>query len=812
MSSTRQVQKKDHTRQALISAATRLFAERGIYQTTIDDITEAADLGKGTFYKHFGSREEMVAATLRRGFDLLLAHLAEQDDNASDLATFFLMRHLAFFEQHPDYLLLFHQARGWLKLLQEKESPIREEFRRYLSALETEIAKSYPQRRFSEQELQNDALLIAGSISGALSFGYTLGGGLPLTPELRNQLLSQLRAILPPPSLPLAASTPSPRIFTSKPAAEPKDGATWSHEHFFAEAADWMVDLGQNLDLETLRSRVLERINRNHFATYSDDDDRHDLDRVIVRDCVRVGRSLLHPRSERLAGFSLLGTLQGVAHGYTRSDLSPAFWAELCHLVRGIEGRVRLHESADPWSQADLSGRGAATLRSDTLDDLGATMLAAMAKIASGLDEEALLRRASQATRLQKQLGGNKHEWFDWRWQLKHIAKSEEALAAMAALSDAEKLSLRQARDMGIPLGITPYYAALFDEKPDGARDRALRAQVIPPPSYIAAFGTHGGASDFMLEADTSPIDLVTRRYATIAILKPYNSCPQICVYCQRNWEIQGPLQVGAQAGKDSMAAALAWLAEHPTVHEVLITGGDPLMLSDLKLKKLLDGLAALPHIERIRIGTRMPVTLPMRFTPALCKLLQSYRVPGRREVCLVTHVEHPYELTLDFVNAVNRLRKAGIPVYNQLVYTFFVSRRFEAAKLRRLLRRCGVDPYYTFYPKGKDETLDYRVPIARLLQEQKEEARLLPGLARTDEAVFNVPGLGKNYLNAWQHRDLIGIRPDGARLYEFHPWEKKIVAQSSYVGEDVPLLDYLLRLKAIGEDPRDYQSIWTYF
>ncbi|HPA47929.1 MAG TPA: KamA family radical SAM protein, partial [bacterium] len=202
----------------------------------------------------------------------------------------------------------------------------------------------------------------------------------------------------------------------------------------------------------------------------------------------------------------------------------------------------------------------------------------------------------------------------------------------------------------------------------------------------------------------------------------------------------------------------------------------------------------------------------PMRFTDRLTQLLGSFRAPGRREIAVVTHVEHPYEITPDMVTAVDRLRREGIPVYNQLVYTFYVSRRFEAALLRRLLRLAGIDPYYTFNTKGKEETKAYRVPIARLLQEQKEEARILPGLERTDEAVFNVPGLGKNYLRAHQHHDLLSIRPNGARVYEFHPWEKNIAPQNTYVGDDIPILDYLNRLREIGEDPADYQTIWYYF
>ena len=350
----------------------------------------------------------------------------------------------------------------------------------------------------------------------------------------------------------------------------------------------------------------------------------------------------------------------------------------------------------------------------------------------------------------------------------------------------------------------------------DSVRDRAIRAQVIPPKSYVEKITEakrFGVCLDFMLESDTSPIDLITRRYPAICIFKPYNSCPQICVYCQRNWEIEDAMEPGAMAQEDQLAAATNWIREHPYIHEVLITGGDPLAMDDRAIESILEKIADIPSIERIRIGTRTPVTLPMRITDDLVDIFSRYRQAGKRQIAVVTHVQSAYEITPDMVAAVNRLRLKGIPVYNQLVFTFFVSRRFEAANLRRLLTLIGIDPYYTFNTKGKEETLEYRVPMARLLQEQKEEARLLPGLSRTDESVYNVPGLGKNYLKANIHRDLISVLPDGSRIYEFHPWEKNISnITKTHLNEDVPILDYLLRLDAIGENITEYETIWYYY
>jgi len=345
---------------------------------------------------------------------------------------------------------------------------------------------------------------------------------------------------------------------------------------------------------------------------------------------------------------------------------------------------------------------------------------------------------------------------------------------------------------------MTPYYLSLMDDEDPGAFDSAVRAQVIPPLDYIHIMSrlrsTATTSLDFMKEKDTSPCELITRRYPSICIMKPFNTCPQICVYCQRNWEIDDAMAKGAYAGNKKIDDAIKWIKDHPGIHDILITGGDPLAMGNTVLKNILKKVAAINHVERIRIGSRTPVTLPMRITEKLADILASFHKAGKREVVLVTHVQDLYELTDDMLQAVQRLRARGISIYNQLVYTFFVSRRFEAAALRKKLRLIGVDPYYTFNTKGKEETLSYRVPIARLLQEQKEEARLLPGLSRTDEAVFNVPGIGKSYLRARQHRDLLSILPSGSRVYEFFPWEKNIskTTPHSYIFEDVSILDYL--------------------
>ena len=297
-----------------------------------------------------------------------------------------------------------------------------------------------------------------------------------------------------------------------------------------------------------------------------------------------------------------------------------------------------------------------------------------------------------------------------------------------------------------------------------------------------------------------------------IAILKPVMTCPQICVYCQRNWEIEDVYSTSAILSREKLENALLWLAETPEINEVLITGGDPLILANARIKDMLSKLSSMKHIKRIRIGTRTPVTLPQRITDSLVKDINRFHNPGKREILIITHFEHPYEITPQAMEAVQRFRCCGIGVYNQLVYTFYNSRKFEAAALRQKLRLIGVTPYYTFNTKGKEETDDFRVPIARLMQEQQEEARLLPGAVRTDEIVFNVPRLGKNYLRTTEHHDVISILPDGRRVFEFHPWEKKLSLVDTFVYTDVSIYNYLKRLKAVGENVSDYKTIWYYY
>ena len=580
--------------------------------------------------------------------------------------------------------------------------------------------------------------------------------------------------------------------------------------------------------LEVKRKKIKDFLTDNLASTFKDDPTIEPLEWVITRDAIGFIRSIVSTRNERLAGFSLLqymdelingphsgGPHSGSHHSGNLEKPDSGFFAELEHLLRGLTGKTGIYPEKVP-AFTKYEGQRAAKLRSADLSRMARTVQKFMDRYPCGLDKNAIRRRSINKSRILKYFGATELEWEDWKWHVKHIIKDADTLKALVRISDQDYRAVKLAREHKIPFGITPYYLSLMDHEDDQGRDLAVRAQVIPTLNYvekmISARNHAEHSMDFMLERDTSPVEGITRRYPMIAILKPVLTCPQICIYCQRNWEIEDVHSPGSILNKTKLDEAFQWLSDTPEINEVLITGGDPFLLSNQRIDSLLSRLARMEHIQRIRIGTRTLVTVPQRITESLVRAVNRYHVPAKREIVLVTHFEHPYEITPQSMGAVQKFRRYGMEVYNQLVYTFYNSRKFEASALRLKLRLIGVTPYYTFNTKGKEETNDFRVPIARLLQEQKEEVRLLPGTVRTDETVFNVPRLGKNYLRAFQHHDLISILPDGRRVYEFHPWEEKLALADTYVYTDVSIHDYLKRLKAAGEDMSLYRTIWYYY
>jgi lysine 2,3-aminomutase len=577
-------------------------------------------------------------------------------------------------------------------------------------------------------------------------------------------------------------------------------------------------------DLETARENLYNYLEKAERKVFAVDNDLHILEKSTVRECIRVFKSIIGPINEFRTEFSALESLWNLARKRSndlKNKISVGFILEFINLFRGVTGKSNIYLENVQVKKGipeffKMKGREAASVRMEILDDMGTSVQKYFKKYPSGLEEEVISWRLENRNKIIRYFKATESDWHDYQWHLKNVIKDARPLLDLIEMTNEQKEAVDLAVSNKIAFGITPYYLSLMDTRFSIGYDHAIRAQVIPSKEFVDKMierrADRDVTFDFMGEHDTSPIDLITRRYPAIAIIKPFNTCAQICVYCQRNWEIERVLEPGALASKEKIDEALSWFDRHKSVGDVLITGGDPLVMRDAQIYRIVKILAAKSHIYRIRIGSRTPVVLPMRFTDNLMNILTEFHHPPRLEIALVTHFEHSYEITPESLQAVQKLRKAGISVYNQQVYTIENSRRFELAKFRKDLKSIGVDPYYTFNMKGKEETSKYMVPIARILQERKEEARLLPGLDRSDEPVFNVPRLGKNHLRAGQDRRLVMILPDGSRVYEFHPWEKNITPVPPFNYVDVPIYDYLEELAARGENIRDYRTIWFYY
>ncbi len=575
--------------------------------------------------------------------------------------------------------------------------------------------------------------------------------------------------------------------------------------------------LSKSANLHDARTELVGYLNdleRHYFNIYSDRHykELHICERANAKECIRILKNVIRTENEKLTHFSALEKLYHIAKRKKNalSKVDEGFLCEFIFLVRGAHGESGV--TGDVFIAPSRS-RKASLIRSMKLDEYSERTNSYFKRYKSGTDPDLVEKRRLLKEKILRHFKGTEADWKDYRWHLRHIIRDSKTLSSLVKLDENELEGLVCAEENNIPFHITPYYLSLFNESGRSPDDRTIRAQVLPSSTYclnVLENRRKRKDLDFMGEKSTSPIDGITRRYPQIVILKVINTCPQICVYCQRNWEIQ-PIGEG-RTTRDKIEKAIAWIRNNENISEVLVTGGDPLLFDDKYINHLLDKLSNIEHIERIRIGTRIPVTLPFRITEGLVRTLKRYHEPGKREVCVVTHIEHSTEITPEAIEAIRKIRTAGISVYNQQVFTYFNSLRYETCALRRNLKLAGVDPYYTFNTKGKEETVDFRVPIARIEQERKEEARFLPGIVRTDEPVFNVPRIGKSYLRAWQDHEVIMILPSGQRVYRFYPWESKVTLVDDYIHTDVSIYDYLKRLANDGEDVDDYRSIWYYF
>ena len=279
--------------------------------------------------------------------------------------------------------------------------------------------------------------------------------------------------------------------------------------------------------------------------------------------------------------------------------------------------------------------------------------------------------------------------WNDWRWQMSNSIRSVDALRQWVRLTE-DELGAIEATSDRYRWRVTPYYASLMD--PDNP-SCPIRRQAIPHRSETLSF--ENAEVDPVGDMYYRKTNRVIHKYPDRVVLLVTQNCPVYCRHCTRKYHTTDKTgtyfreKEGLPYDED-----IAYIAKHPAIRDVLLTGGDPLSYQDAKLEPIIRRLRAIPHVEIIRIGSRYPVLLPQRITPALCDMLDRYQ-----PIWFSTHFNHPKELTAEAAAACGRLLNRGIPVQNQTVLLRGINDDVETMReLVRALVRARVRPYYLYH------------------------------------------------------------------------------------------------------------------
>jgi lysine 2,3-aminomutase len=297
-------------------------------------------------------------------------------------------------------------------------------------------------------------------------------------------------------------------------------------------------------------------------------------------------------------------------------------------------------------------------------------------------------------------------EWNDWRWQLRHSFRGLDALERILDLSDDERSAMQLNRN-SLPNAITPYYASLLDRTDPGQGLR--RTMVMVRQEFVR---TPEEAIDPLAEDADSPVPGLVHRYPDRVLFLVTGTCPVYCRYCTRS------RMVGSQDGEYEFSTtqwerAIDYIAQTPVIRDVLLSGGDPLVMSDDRLEWLLSRLRRIKHVEFLRIGSKVPAVLPQRITPGLTRMLRRYH-----PLWMSVHFIHPDELTPEVEQACSRLANAGIPLGCQTPLLAGVNDSLETCqKLFHGLLRCRVKPYYLYQADLVVGTAHFRTAVSKGLE-----------------------------------------------------------------------------------------------
>jgi len=357
----------------------------------------------------------------------------------------------------------------------------------------------------------------------------------------------------------------------------------------------------------------------------------------------------------------------------------------------------------------------------------------------------------------QKEIG-NKIEgdltlksWRNWKWQVKNTIKNLETFEKLTGIkfSPKDKKELKATFDK-FPLSITPYYLSLID-KTNYRNDPIFRQSFGCVEELITLKSEH---ADPLSEEHDSPVEGITHRYPDRVLFHVSNICSMYCRHCTRKRKVG---DIDFIPSKKQLQKGIDYIKETPQVRDVLLSGGDPFMLPDETIDWLLTKISEIPHIEVIRIGTRMPVVLPYRITDQLVEILKKHH-----PIWINTHFNHPREITSSSKESLEKLANAGIPLGNQSVLLSNVNDcpRIIKSLVHQLVKN-RVRPYYLYQCDLSEGLSHFRTPIGKGIEIMESLIGHTSGFARPTYVVDAPGGGGKipvmpNYIISWSTNKVI--------------------------------------------------------
>jgi lysine 2,3-aminomutase len=290
-------------------------------------------------------------------------------------------------------------------------------------------------------------------------------------------------------------------------------------------------------------------------------------------------------------------------------------------------------------------------------------------------------------------------DWGDWHWQQQNRVRTLDVLEQVLELT-AEERGAFEAAGVRFRVAVTPHYAALMDARDP---DCPIRRQAIPGPEELVEYPFE--LEDPLAEEAHMPVPGITHRYPDRVLFYVSHNCPVYCRHCTRKRKVADPTTA---ASKTQLEDGLAYIRSNPTIRDVIVSGGDPLTLSDERLDALLGALRSIEHVEVIRLGTRNPVTLPQRITEDFAAILAKHR-----PIYVHTHFNHPKEVTAEAVTALDLLLGAGSVLGNQMVLLKGVNDSIATVvELNRALLKAGCRPYYMLQCDMAQGITHFRTPL----------------------------------------------------------------------------------------------------